>query len=171
MERQGIITFKGNPLTLSGSEIKIGDTAPDFTVVGGDLKPVRLSDFKGKTVVISFLPSLDTPVCEIQTKRFNAEASKTDAKILTISMDLPFAQKRFCQAHKVTGLEMLSDYKDREFGQKYGVYIKELGLLTRGVIVIDKGGKVTYQEIVKEVTAEPNYDAALANLKTTAATH
>ncbi len=169
MERSGVITFKGNPLTLVGPDVKAGDNAPDFTASGQDLKPVKLSDFRGKTVIISSVPSLDTPVCEIQTKRFNTEASKVDAKVLTISVDLPFAQKRFCEAHKIGSVQIVSDYKDRDFGQKYGMWIKELGLLARGVIIVNPQGKVTYREIVKEVTQEPDYDAALNQLKGAAA--
>ncbi len=166
MERQNIITFKGNPLTLVGPEIKVGSQAPDFTVTSRDLKPFKLSDYKGQTVVISSVPSLDTPVCEIQTKKFNQEAGSLNAKILTISMDLPFAQKRFCEATQVPNITPLSDYKDREFGQKYGLYIKELGLLARAVFVISPAGKITYIEIVKEVTQEPNYQAAVEMVKT-----
>ncbi len=165
MERKNMITFKGNPLTLTGNEVKIGDMAPDFTVVDNDLKPVKLSDFRGKTVVISSVPSLDTPVCEIQTKKFNQEAGSTNAVILTISMDLPFAQKRFCGAHSISAVKVVSDYKDRDFANKFGLYIKELGLLSRAVIIIDKNGKIAYQEIVKEVTQEPNYKAALDTVK------
>ncbi len=161
MERKGVITFKGGPLTLVGSELKIGDIAPDFTVTSRDLKPVKLSDFKGQTVIISSVPSLDTPVCETQTKKFNQEAGSLNAKILTISVDLPFAQNRFCNTLNIKNVQVLSDYKDRDFGQKYGLWIKELSLLTRAVIVIDKSGKIQYQEIVKEVTQEPNYQAAL----------
>jgi thiol peroxidase len=169
MERKGVITFKGNPLTLTGPEIKTGDTAPDFTVTGQDLKPVKLSDFKGQTVVLSVVPSLDTPVCGTQTKKFNQEAAALNAKVLTISLDLPFAQKRFCDAFKIQNVLVLSDYKDRDFSAKYGLLIKELGLLTRAVFVIGSNGKVSYAEIVKEVTQEPNYAGALQKVKTAAA--
>lgn len=165
MERQGEITFKGNPLTLLGTTPKVGDTAPDFTAVDGALKPVKLSDFKGQTVVLSVVPSLDTPVCEIQTKKFNQEASGLNAKIITISLDLPFAQKRFCDAFNIKNITVLSDYKDHDFGNKYGLLIKELGLLTRAALVIDSKGKITHLEIVKEVTQEPNYNAALGKVK------
>ena len=164
MERTGVITFKGGPLTLIGPELKVGDKAPDFTVIGEGLKPVKLSDFKGQTVVVSSVPSLDTPVCEIQTKRFNQEAAQLNAKILTISVDLPFAQKRFCDAHKIQGVTCLSDYKDREFGNRWGLWIKELGLLTRAVFVVAPDGKISYAQIVKEVTQEPDYNAALQSL-------
>ncbi len=165
MERKNVITFKGSPLTLVGPELKKGDAAPDFTGVDNGLKPVKLSDFKGQTVIISAVPSLDTPVCEIQTKKFNQEASGLNAKILTISMDLPFAQKRFCDANKIGNVTILSDYKDHDFANKYGFLIKELGLITRGVIVVNKNGKIDHLEIVKEVTQEPNYAAALNTVK------
>ena len=168
MERKNVITFKGGPLTLVGPELKIGDTAPDFTGVDSGLKPVKLSDFKGKTVVISAVPSLDTPVCEIQTKRFNKEAAGLNAKILTVSLDLPFAQKRFCDAFSIQNVTVLSDYKDHDFANKYGLMIKELGLLTRAVIVVGSNGKISHIEIVKEVTQEPNYQAALENVKKSA---
>ena len=165
MERKNVITFKGGPLTLVGPELKIGDTAPDFTGVDAGLKPVKLSDFKGKTVVISAVPSLDTPVCETQTKRFNKEAAGLNAKILTVSLDLPFAQKRFCDAFSIQNVTVLSDYKDHDFANKYGLMIKELGLLTRAVIVVGSNGEISHIEIVKEVTQEPNYQAALENVK------
>jgi len=165
MERTGEITFKGNPLTLLGTAPKVGAAAPDFTAVDGALKPVKLSDFKGQTVVISVVPSLDTPVCEIQTKKFNQEAAGLNAKIITVSLDLPFAQKRFCDAHSIKNVTVLSDYKDHDFGNKYGLLIKELGLLTRAAIVINAKGTITHLEIVKEVTQEPNYGAALGKVK------
>ena len=165
MERKGVITFKGGPLTLVGPELKVGDAAPDFTAVDSGLQPVKLSDFKGQTVIISSVPSLDTPVCEIQTKKFNQEAANLNAKVLTVSLDLPFAQKRFCDAFKIQNVTVLSDYKDKNFGNAYGLLIKELGLLTRAVLVI-ANGKIQYIEIVKEVTQEPNYKAALEAAKT-----
>ena len=166
MERKNVITFKGNPLTLVGAELKVGDTAPDFTACDAGLKPVKLSEFKGQTVIISAVPSLDTPVCEIQTKKFNTEAAGLNAKVLTISVDLPFAQKRFCDAFKIQNVTVLSDYKDRDFANKYGLYIKELGLISRAVIVVNAQGKISYLEIVKEVTQEPNYKTALDKVKT-----
>ncbi len=166
MERKNIITFKGNPLTLVGSEVKVGDTAPDFTACDASLQPVKLSNFKGQTVIISAVPSLDTPVCEAQTKKFNQEAASLNAKILTISLDLPFAQKRFCDAFKIQNITVLSDYKDRDFANKYGLLIKELALISRAVIVIGADGKISYFEIVKEVTQEPNYKAAIEKVKT-----
>lgn len=158
------ITFQGNPLTLVGAQLKVGDTAPDFTALNQELKPVKLSELKGRTVVISSVPSLDTPVCEFQTKRFNQEAGKLDAVILTISMDLPFAQKRFCDTFKTSSILLVSDYRDHSFGNAYGLVIKELGLLARAVIVVDKTGKIAYQEIVPEVTKEPNYAEVLKKL-------
>jgi len=164
MERKDVITFKGNPMTLVGDELKPGDSAPDFTALGQDMKPVKLSDFKGQVVVISAVPSLDTPVCEIQTKKFNEEAACLNAKILTISMDLPFAQKRFCETFKTDKVTTLSDYKDREFGPQYGL-IKELGLLARGVHVVSSEGKIVYSQIVKEVTQEPDYQQAVQAVK------
>lgn len=165
MEKKNLITFKGGPLTLVGPELRIGDAAPDFAATDAGLKPVKLSDFKGQTVIISAVPSLDTPVCEIQTKRFNQEAASLNAKVLTVSLDLPFAQKRFCDAFKIQNVTVLSDYKDHDFANKYGLMIKELGLLTRAVIVVGANGKITHFEIVKEVTQEPNYQAALDTVK------
>lgn len=165
MERTGVITFKGNPMTLIGPQLNVGDAAPDFTVVDGGLQPVNLSDFKGQVVIISAVPSLDTPVCELQTKTFNEKAAQLNAKVLTISLDLPFAQKRFCGAFKIEGVTCLSDYKDRSFAQAFGLLIKELALITRAVFVIDKNGKVAYNEIVKEVTEHPNYDKAIEEAK------
>src|SRR3989338_2283671 len=134
MERKNVITFKGNPLTLVGPELKTGDSAPDFTACDSGLQPVKLSSFAGKTVIISAVPSLDTPVCEIQTKKFNQEAAALNAKVLTISVDLPFAQKRFCDTFKIQNVVVLSDYKDRDFAHQYGLYIQELGLISRAVI-------------------------------------
>ena len=161
MERTGVITFKGNGMTLVGPELKVGQPVPDFTVIGGDLGAVRLSDFKGQVVVISSVPSLDTPICEQQTIRFNKEAAALKAKVLTISMDLPFAQKRFCAANAINGVVTASDYKDRSFAQAFGLYIKELGLLARAVFVVDKQGKLVYQQIVPEIASHPDYEPAL----------
>lgn len=166
MDVNSTITFKGNPLTLIGPVIKVGDNAPEFTVLDSELKPLSLSQFKGQKVILSIVPSLDTPVCEIQTKKFNQEAALLNAKILTISMDLPFAQKRFCDSLKINHVLVLSDYKDRDFATKYGLLIKELGLLARAVIIISPNSKVVYTEIVKEVTSEPNYKAAIEKVKT-----
>ncbi len=166
MERKGIVTFKGGPVTLLGPEIKIGDTAPDFTVLDNTLKPVTLSQFRGRVVIISVVPSLDTPVCELQTRRFNQDAAGLNAQVLTISMDLPFAQKRFCDSFKIENVLTLSDFRDREFGRSYGLVIKELGLLARAVFVIDRDGKVAYREIVKETGEQPDYDAAIEAART-----
>ena len=162
-ERVGIITMKGNPLTIVGRELKVGDPAPDFEVLDNDLSPVNLSSFHGKVCVISSVPSLDTPVCDMETRRFNEEAGKlgADVQILTISMDLPFAQKRWCGAAGVDKILTLSDHRNASFGTAYGVLIKELRLLARAVFVLDRGGTVRYIQIVKEVTDEPDYDAVL----------
>lgn len=165
-ENSGVITFMGTPMTLLGEMRKVGDTAPDFTVLKNDLTPAKLSDFKGKKVLVSSVPSLDTGVCDLQTKRFNKEASAVpNTVILTVSMDLPFAQARWCGAAGVESLLTLSDHRDADFGLKYGLLIKELRLLTRAVLVIDEKGAIAYQEIVPEVTKHPNYEAALAAAK------
>lgn len=167
MERKNVITFKGQPFTLLGTPVNKGDKAPDFTVVANDLSPRTLADYKGKVIIISVVPSLDTGVCDLQTKRFNAEAAALGdhVKILTISCDLPFAQARWCGATGTASLETLSDYKDTSFGQNYGVLIKELRLLTRAIFVVDSSGAVAYTEIVPEVTNAVDFDAALAAAK------
>jgi thiol peroxidase len=158
--------MRGNPLTLVGPELKAGEKAPDFTVVGNDLKPVTLADSAGKVRILSVIPSLDTPVCDAQTRRFNEEAGKLgNVEILTISMDLPFAQKRWCGAAGVDKIKTLSDHRDASFGAAYGTLIKELRLESRAIFVVDKGGKLTHVEYVKEVGEHPNYDAALAAAK------
>ncbi len=165
-ERTGVVTFKGNPLTLVGPEIRAGDQAPDFQVVGQDLSPVKWSDGKGKVRLISAVPSLDTPVCDAQTRRFNEEASRlANVEIWTISMDLPFAQKRWCGAAGITQVKVVSDYKDASFGQAFGCLVKELRLLTRTIFVVDAQNVVRHVEYVKEVTSHPNYDAALAAVR------
>lgn len=166
-ERTGIVTLKGNPFTLVGPELKVGEVAPDFTVTANDLSPVKLADFKGKVCVISSVPSLDTPVCDTSTRRFNEEATGLGAEVvvLTISMDLPFAQARWCGAAGVKNVRTLSDYKDASFGLGYGLLIKELRLLARAVLVVDKSGKIQYIELVKEIAQEPDYEAVLAVLK------
>ena len=159
------VTFQGNPLTLEGTQVKVGDTAPDFTVVNNDLNPLKLSDTKGKRVFLT-VPSLDTPVCDTEVRHFNQEASKLgNVTIYTISMDLPFAQARWCGGANIDKVITASDYKDREFGKNYGVYINELGLLSRAVFVVDENNKVTYVEYLNEITDEPNYDKALEALK------
>jgi len=170
-ERKGAVTMRGNPLTLVGPEIKVGQQAPAFTVVGKGLAQVSSDSFKGKVTILSAIPSLDTPVCDTETRRFNVEASKLpgDVQIVTLSMDLPFAQARWCGAAGVDKVTALSDYRGAEFGQKYGVLIKELYLLTRAVFVVDKNNKVTHVEYVKEVASEPNYEAALEAARKAAA--
>ena len=162
-ERSGIITSGGNPLTLLGKEIKVGDQAPDFRVLDNDLKPVSLATYSGKTILISSVPSLDTSVCDMETRRFNEEAGKLgdDVIILTISMDLPFAQKRWCGAAGVDRVVTLSDHREADFGTRYGVLIKELRLLARAVFLVDKDRVIRYVEIVPEVSSEPNYEAAI----------
>jgi len=164
-DRIGAITMKGNPLTLTGHEIKVGDQAPDVTLVANDLSEVKLSSFIGKKVIISVVPSLDTPICDLETRRFNQEASKlSDTVVLTISKDLPFAQKRWCGAAGATAIKILSDFRSN-FGETYGVLIKGLGLLARCIFVVDPSGKVTYVQLVKEVASEPNYDEVLKAVK------
>ena len=162
-ERTGLITIKGNPLTLVGTEITVGQKAPEFTVLDNELSPVSLSAYKGKKIIVASIPSLDTPVCDVETRRFNEEATRLseDVVVLTISMDLPFAQKRWCGAAGVERVRTLSDHRDASFGESYGVLIKELRLLARAVFVIDAEGIVRYIQLVSEVTQEPDYDAVL----------
>lgn len=166
-ERTGIITFKGNPMTLLGPEVKVGDAAPDFLVVDNGLQPVTLATNHGKVQLIAVVPSLDTAVCDTMTRKFNEEAAKLPATVtvLTVSLDLPFAQKRWCGNAGIERVQTVSDYQERSFGLNYGMLIKELKLLARGVFIIDQQGKIAYREIVKEVTAEPDYAAALAAAK------
>ena len=166
IERPGIVTMRGNPLTLVGPEIAVGQKAPDFTVITNDMEPVTLADYAGKALALVSVPSLDTPVCAVETRRFNAEAAKLgeDVRILTISMDLPFAQKRWCGAMGIDKVQTLSDHREASFGLNYGVLIKELRLLARTVFVVDKSGIVTYAEIVHEVADEPVYADVLAAL-------
>jgi thiol peroxidase len=169
MGRSGAVTFKGNPLTLAGQAIKVGQPAPDFKLhyFDGGLKEIKLSDLKGKPTLISVVPSLDTPVCQIQTKKFNESLGGLGERInaLTVSLDLPFAQNRFCGAEKITNLRTGSDYQDRNFGNSYGVLIEELKILSRAIFVLDANGVVKYVEYVPEVASEPNYEPALAALK------
>jgi thiol peroxidase len=166
-ENSGAITMKGNPLTLVGPKLSAGDSAPDIEVLDNDLNPVKLSSFKGKICVLSVVPSLDTPVCDIQTRKFNDAAGKLgdDVAILTISMDLPFAQKRWCGAAGVDNVTTFSDHRDAAFGEAYGVLIKELRLLARAIFVVDRQGTVQYTQLVKEVTEEPDYEAVLDAVK------
>ena len=158
-----IITIHGNPLTLVGSELKVGDPAPDFELLDNDLSPVKLSSFRGKVLIISSVPSLDTPVCDMETRRFNEEAGRLgeDVRILTISMDLPFAQKRWCGNAGVDRVITLSDHRQASFGTSYGVLIKELRLLTRAIFILDREHMIRYIQMVKEITNEPDYDAVL----------
>ena len=167
MERKGMITMKGNPLTLVGNEVKVGDVAPDFVALANDLSPVKFSSFHGKICIVTSVPSLDTPVCDMETRKFNEEASRlgSDIVILTLSMDLPFAQKRWCAATGVDKVHTLSDHRDASFGTSYGVLIKELRLLARAVFLIDRKGMIQYIELVKELTKEPDYGAILTALK------
>ena len=166
MERNGIITFKGTPLTLVGTELKSGDQAPDFTLLDNELNEVRLKDFRGKIKVISVTPSLDTPVCDMQARRFNEEAARLpeDVVVLNISMDLPFAISRFCATAGIDKVKTLSDHRDASFGTAYGVLIKELRLLTRSIVIIDKEDVIKYLEIVPEVTDQPDYDKAMQSI-------
>ena len=166
-ERTGMITMKGNPLTIVGNEVKVGDEAPDFEVLSNDLSPVRLSSLRGKVCIISSVPSLDTPVCDTETRRFNEEAQKlsSDVVLLTISMDLPFAQKRWCGAAGVTRVQTLSDHRDASFGTSYGVLIKELRLLARAVFLVDRNGIVQYVQLVQEITQEPDYEPILTAVR------
>ncbi len=162
-ERSGVVTLSGNPFTLLGPELGPGDPAPAFTVVNQDLAPVTLADSAGKTRLISVVPSLDTPICELQTKRFHEEAARLpeSVAVLTISMDLPFAQQRFCTTHGIDRIQVLSDYRDASFGAAYGVLIKELRLLARSIFVVDPDDVIRYVQIVPEVTDHPDYGAAL----------
>jgi thioredoxin-dependent peroxiredoxin len=167
MERSGLVTMGGKPVTLLGRELKVGDAGPDFTAVASDLSAVKLSQYRGKVVVISAVPSLDTPVCDVETRRFNTEASKLgpDVVILTVSMDLPFAQKRWCGAAGIDRVTTVSDHRDAEFGRNYGVLIKGLRLLARSVFVVDREGAIRYIQLVKEVGTEPDYAAVLQAVK------
>src|SRR4030042_1166408 len=153
-ERRGVITMKGNPLTLLGKEVKVGNSAPDFEVVANDMSVVKFSSYQGKVCIITSVPSLDTSVCDMETRRFNEEAGKLggDVAVLTISMDLPFAQKRWCGAAGVENVQTLSDYREASFGKAYGVLIKDLRLLARAVFVVDKTGVVRYVQVRQEIS-------------------
>jgi thiol peroxidase len=166
-ERAGVVTMRGNPLTLMGKELQQGDAAPDVELLDNDLSPVRLSSFQGKVCVVSSVPSLDTPVCDMETRRFNEEAGGLgeDVVIVTVSMDLPFAQKRWCGAAGVDRVVTLSDHREGSFGMEYGVLIKELRLLARCVFVLDREGVVQYIQTVKEIAEEPDYKAVLDAVK------
>ncbi len=166
-EKEAVVTMKGKPLTLAGKRVNVGDLAEDFEVVANDLSAVKFSSFRGKVCLISSVPSLDTGVCDIQTRKFNeqAKALANDVVVLTISMDLPFAQKRWCGAAGVENVQTLSDHRKAQFGNAFGVLIKELRLLARAVFVVNKDGVVRYIQIVDELTNEPDYQAALKAAK------
>ena len=166
-EHEGVVTMKGEPITLLGDEVNVGDKAPSFTAVGQDLSEVEVDPSEGKVLVIFSVGSLETSVCDVETKRFNEEAGKLgkNVKVIAISMDLPMAQKRWCGVADVENVEVLSDHRDAEFGEKYGVLIKGLRLLARSVFVVDKAGVVQHRELVHEVTQEPDYEAAPAKVK------
>ena len=170
MGRHGAVTFKGNPLTLVGEEVKVGAPAPDFDLCAfesGSMNHIRKADLLGKPAFISVVPSLDTPVCQVQTKTFNKRLGTLGDKVnaLTVSLDLPFAMNRFCGAENITAMKSGSDYMDRGFGTKWGVLIDELKILARAVFVLDAQGVVRYAQVVKEVASEPDYDAAIAALE------
>lgn len=166
-ERKGLVTMKGKPVTLVGQAVKVGQKAPDFEVTANDLSPVKFSSFAGKVCIIASVPSLDTSVCDLETRKFNEKAAElgSDIVVLTISMDLPFAQKRWCGAAGIKNVQTLSDYRDASFGNAYGVLIKDLRLLARAVFVVDKKGIVRYLQIVPEIATEPDYDAVLKAVK------
>lgn len=172
MSRAEAVTFKGNAMTLAGEEVQVGQSAPDFSLVyvKDGFQKLTPQSLQGKPSLISVVPSLDTGVCAIQTKKFNDELAGMGDSInaVTVSLDLPFAQGRFCSSEGVTNMQTGSDYQDRSFGNNWGVLIEELKLLARAVFVLDADGKVTYAEVVPEVTDEPNYDAALSALKSLA---
>jgi thiol peroxidase len=170
MGRHGAVTFKGNPLTLAGEEVKVGGPAPDFdlaTYGPGGMEHIRKADLLGKPTIVSVVPSLDTPVCQVQTRTFNKRLAALGDKInaLTVSLDLPFAMNRFCGAEDLKGMRNGSDYMDRSFGTGWGVLIDELKILARAVFVLDAQGVVRYAQVVKEVASEPDYDAALAAIE------
>jgi thiol peroxidase len=169
MARPGAVTFKGNPLTLVGEAVKVGAPAPDFTLhyFDGSLKTIKPADLKGKPTLLSVVPSLDTGVCATQTKKFNEQLGALGERInaVTVSLDLPFAQNRFCGAESIKNMRVGSDYQERSFGKNWGMLIDELKILARGVFVLDKDGKVVYSQLVKEVTTEPDYEPALNALK------
>ncbi|MCF6798667.1 MULTISPECIES: thiol peroxidase [Priestia] len=161
------VKFKGNDVTLLGNQVKVGDKAPNFTVLANDLSEVTLDSTKGSVRLISVVPSIDTGVCDAQTRRFNEEAAKLDnVKVLTVSVDLPFAQKRWCGANGIDNVQTLSDHRDLSFGEAYGVAIQELRLLARSIFVVDSNDNVTYVEYLPEVTEHPNYEAAIEAAKT-----
>lgn len=162
-ERTGLVTFKGNPLTLVGPALKVRTAAPAFTLVGNDLQPVALADTAGKIRLVTVVPSLDTPVCDTMARRFNQQAAELpdDVVVYTVSVDLPFAQARWCGNAGIERVKTLSDYQERAFGLDYGLLIKELKLLARAVLVIDRNGTLKYFQLVREVVEEPDYQAAI----------
>jgi len=170
VERNGAVTFKGNAMTLVGPELKVGDKAPDFVVLPNLVETASLKDTAGKTRLMSVVPSLDTGVCEAQTRRFNEEAGKLGdgVRVLTFSMDLPMAQTRFCSTHGIKNVVCYSDHKTGKFGEAYGTLIKELRLLSRAIFVVGKDDEIKYIEYVKEMTQHPDYDKALAATKAAA---
>jgi len=169
MSRSGAVTFKGTPLTLVGNAVSVGQAGPDFTLhyFEDGMQPITLADLKGKPTLLSVVPSLDTPVCQVQTKKFNESIGALGDSInaVTVSLDLPFAMNRFCGAENITNIRSGSDYQNRNFGKNWGTLIEELLILCRAIFVLDADGKVTHAEYVSEVTDEPNYEAALAALK------
>ena len=169
MSRSGAITFKGTPLTLAGNEVKVGQAAPDFTIhyFQDGMQALKLADLRGKPTLLSVVPSLDTPVCATQTKKFNQALSEMGDRInaVTVSLDLPFAMNRFCGAEDITNLQVASDYQDRSFGHNWGTLIEELKILCRAIFVLAADGKVVHAQYVPEVAEEPNYDAALDAVK------
>jgi len=167
VERGDAVTFKGSPVTLVGPELKVGDKAPSFKLVGNDLADVESASFEGKVLVLSVVLSLDTPVCNTEIRKFNEKAAglSEDVRILAVSLDLPFAQARFCGAEGIERVMTASDYKYRTFGEAYGVFIREFGLLARAVFVIDRDGRVIHAQYVREATDEPDYDAVLDAVK------
>lgn len=166
-EHKGAVTFQGNPLTLVGNLPKVSQVAPDAVLLDNDMNQVKLSSFRGRVCVLSSVPSLDTPVCDMETRRFNKEAETlgSDVHILTISMDLPFAQKRWCGAAGIVSVQTLSDHREATFGNAYGLLIKELRLLARCVLVLDREGAIRYVHLVKEMTHEPDYEAVMREVK------
>lgn len=169
MSRAGAVTFKGNPLTLAGEAVTVGKPAPEFTLhyFEGGLKTLSLADVKGKPTILSVVPSLDTPVCAMQTKKFNEQLAALGDKVnaVTVSLDLPFAMNRFCGAEEIKNMRVGSDYQDRNFGKNWGTLIEELKIMSRAIFVLDSNGNVAYAEYVPEVASEPNYEAAMAALE------
>ena len=165
-KRNNEVTMKGNPITLMGPRLKAGDKAPEFTVLAPDMKPIKLFDFPDHVKIINVVPSIDTPVCDMQVRHFNKDAADLgDVVILSVSVDLPFALSRYCAANGIDAVKTTSDHRDLDFGLKYGFAIEELRILSRGVVVIGKDNKIAYIEYVPEVTSQPDYDAALAAAK------